>query len=92
MLSPFVLSSSDLREATQRSLHARGYRAVRVGPLNGQALVVEHPSEEGAGLDLLIRSLDPNARRLQPRAPEIPQVTPPAPRAAESARWRSVWW
>lgn len=92
MLSPFVLSSSDLREATQRTLHARGYPAIRVGPLNGRALVVEHPSEEGARLDLLIRSLDPSAHRLQPRAPEIPKASPPVPRAAEAARWRSVWW
>jgi hypothetical protein len=92
MLSPFVLSSRDLREATQRSLQARGYRAVRVGPLNGRALVVEHPSEEGARLNLLIRSLDPNAHRLLPRALDVPQVTPPAPRAAEPSQWRSVWW
>ncbi|MDQ1674692.1 MAG: hypothetical protein QOC98_3254, partial [Frankiaceae bacterium] len=92
MLSPFVLSSSDLREATQRTLHARGYPAIRVGPLNGRALVVEHPSEEGARLDLLIRSLDPSAHRLQPRAPDLPKAAPPAPRAAEAARWRSVWW
>jgi hypothetical protein len=42
------------------------YLAVRVGPLNGQAIVVEHPSEDLNRLNTLMRSLDPGAHRFRP--------------------------
>jgi hypothetical protein len=92
VLSSYVLSASDLREPTQRSLHARGYRAVRVGSLKGRALAVEHPPEELNHLDTLMRSLDPGVRRIQPDKPAKPPVVPPAPRQPDTSRWRSVWW
>jgi hypothetical protein len=92
MLSSYVLSSSDLRAATQRSLHASGYRAVRVGPLNGKALVIEHPSEDCDRLDSLMRSLDPGAQRFKRTKPVGPTVPAPKPHVVGETAWRSVWW
>jgi hypothetical protein len=90
-LSSYVLSNSDLREVTQRSLAARGYRAVRVGPLKGRALLVEHPSEAVDRLDALMATLDRGAYRIKPRVPDAPKVAPPTPEMAHHSRWRSVW-
>jgi hypothetical protein len=98
VLSSYVLSSSDLRETTQRLLHARGYRSVRVGPLKGRAIVVEHPSEERDRLDTLMRSVDPGAARVKPAVPQIARRAPTMPqkeaepKAVDPARWRSAWW
>jgi hypothetical protein len=94
MMSSYVLSSSDLREETQELLHARGYRTMRVGALNGRAIVVEHPSEDKDRLDTLLRGVDPGAYRVQPDAgndPEVARRARPQREKPELPRWRSVW-
>jgi hypothetical protein len=92
MVSAYVLSKSDLRQETQRSLRASGYQALRVGPLNGRALLVEHASEDRDRLDALMRRLDPRAHRFTPGQPADPTISPPAPKEPASPARRSVWW
>jgi hypothetical protein len=91
VLSSYVLSDTDLREVTQRSLAAGGYRAVRVGPLKGRALLVEHLSEDIDRLDALMATLDRGAYRIKPRRPVVSKVAPPTQKMEHMSRWRSVW-
>jgi hypothetical protein len=94
VLSSYVLSGSDLRQDAQRTLHAHGYRTMRVGAMNGRAIVVEHPSEDGDRVDTLLGSIDPGAYRIRPDAPKDPEVARrmrPRLEKPELSRWRSVW-